>query len=398
LISLICILGGMLLSNTRSFSGEHVILEAGTGPKITFPDFRRDGEIILIPFQESLERMALSGFCDQSAGAIFIKAAGRLLVVDINTGETAIESWVYKLSRPPLLEGGKDKASQGIWIPQDFFTGPLARALGQEILIKWVRAEESEPAAIIPQSSLRDPVNVIVIDPGHGGGDDLGAEGPGGLLEKDLTLAMALKLKDFLAKEPDLSVILTRTTDRGIALDKRARIANAVKADLFLSLHVNAAEYVHASGFETFFLSLEATDEAARKLAWLENQGLLPEEYSRQAANSNGGGSGDLGLILGDMVQTEHLKDSEFLAGIIQQNLSKVMKSENRGVKQAPFRVLMGANMPAVLVEVGFLTNLEEAKNISSPEYQTRIVRSIAESIIEYKRVQEKRQGLAQRD
>ncbi len=393
LLSLFC---GLLISGARPGQDGRVTLSTGGMADCSITDFRRDGEIILLPFKESLEFLGLSGFSDYSVQALFIKAAGKLLVVDIKSGETACESDVYKLSRPPLIETSGSGGREKIWLPQDFFTGPLAGALGGELKVRWEKPEPANAETDIPFSSRRDPVNVIVIDPGHGG-ENLGAEGPYGLLEKEIVLELAMKLKDDLAGEKGLSIILTRTTDVDIDLDKRARIANAVKADLFISLHVNAAEYMDASGFETFFLSLEATDEAARKLAWLENQGMLSSRIDSTEENPDAE-SNDLELILGDMAQSEHLQDSEFLAGLIQENLAKVMNSENRGVKQAPFRVLMGANMPAVLVEAGFLTNHEEARNISDSKNQEKIVKSIAKSIVDYRRIQEMRQGLSQKE
>ncbi len=390
LVALWCLALGLCISASPPAPGEQVILKRETGADIYLSDFRRDGEIILVPFQESLDLLGLSGFSDQSAHALFVKAADKLMMMDLKSGETAFETNVYNLSRPPLVETLNPEGDERIWLPEDFYTGPLANALGEKMEVLWIKPQPSEPKALIPHSSCRDPVDVVVIDPGHGG-DDFGAEGPDNLLEKDLALTLALLLKDRLKKEPGLRVILTRNCDKALDLDERARIANSRNADIFLSLHANAAEYIHASGFETFFLSLEATDEAARKLAWLENQGLEPQ--ARPGSNSS-----DLELILGDMAQTEHLKDSEFLAAMIQENLARVMKSENRGVKQAPFRVLTGANMPAVLVEVGFLSNREEARNITRPENQAKIVQALADSIIEYRKVQQKRQGLVQRD
>jgi N-acetylmuramoyl-L-alanine amidase len=389
-IALWCAVLSLSISASGPAPGEQVILKKGAGQGVYISDFRRDGEIILLPFQESLNLLGLSGFSDHSAQALFVKVAGKLVVVDMKSGETAFETNVYSLSRPPLVETRNPEGDERILLPEDFYTGPLAHALGENVEVLWIKPQPSEPKALIPHSSCRDPVDIVVIDPGHGG-DDLGAEGPDNLLEKNLTLTLALLLKNSLEKEPGLRVILTRNCDKELDLDERARIANARNADLFLSLHANAAEYVHASGFETFFLSLEATDEAARKLAWLENQGL--ESRARPDSNSN-----DLELILGDMAQTEHLKDSEFFAAMIQENLARVMKSENRGVKQAPFRVLMQANMPAVLVEVGFLSNQEEARNITRPANQKKIAQALADSIIEYRNIQQKRQGLVPKD
>ena len=208
------------------------------------------------------------------------------------------------------------------------------------------------PGALQPQIPGAKPaepagIRTIVIDPGHGG-KDIGATGPGGLMEKDITLAVARKLSAALQSKINARVVLTRDDDSLVSLDQRTAIANQYKADLFLSVHMNAAVVKGAKGSETYFLSLEASDELARRAAETENA-------STAAAKANP--STDLKLILWDLAQQEYLQESSRFAQDIQEEMNRATGVQNRGVKQAPFKVLVGATMPAALVEVGFITN-----------------------------------------
>jgi N-acetylmuramoyl-L-alanine amidase len=258
--------------------------------------------------------------------------------------------------------------------------------MGQPITVQWI--PDRNPAGPLQMSARQAPVRLVVIDPGHGG-DDEGARGPGGLEEKNLTLKLAQMLRSELARDRALRVVLTREADTQVELGKRAELANHLQADLFISLHANAAKSIGAAGFETFFLSLSATDDESRKLAALENVALGVKAAPDSRAS-------DLELILGDMAQAEHLADSEAFATLVQERLSQVMQTENRGVKQAPFRVLMQAAMPAVLVEVGFLSNKDEARSITRPETQAKIVQALAESVFSFRDRQARQLGVKQ--
>ncbi|HSD65371.1 MAG TPA: N-acetylmuramoyl-L-alanine amidase, partial [Vicinamibacteria bacterium] len=165
---------------------------------------------------------------------------------------------------------------------------------------------------------------------------------------------------------------------------ERAAFANNYKADLFLSIHANASRATAARGSEVYFLSPQATDEESRRVAALEGAvapapGVAP--------------SSDLALILWDMAQAEHLEESSALASRIQEELAVVTGSEGRGVKQAPFRVLVGATMPAVLVEVAFISNPEEEKLLASDAYQSKIAASLARGIERFRRERAARLG-----
>lgn len=225
-------------------------------------------------------------------------------------------------------------------------------------------------------------IRTIVIDPGHGG-KEVGAVGAGGLLEKDLTLAICRKLADALAVKVGARVVLTREDDSVVSLDQRTAIANQYKADLFLSVHLNAAVTKVAKGSETYFLSLEASDELARKAAETEN------------AVSTADPSSDLKLILWDLAQQSYLDESSRFAQAIQEEMNAANAVQNRGVKQAPFKVLVGATMPAALVEVGFISNPEEEAKLQTPEFQTTLVEALTRAVQRYKTEYETRIGIA---
>ena len=218
-------------------------------------------------------------------------------------------------------------------------------------------------------------MRTVVIDPGHGG-EDVGAKGPGGTLEKDVTLAIARKVRSAVANQLGLQAFLTRDKDQEVALDERASFANNYKSDLFISIHANASRAQGARGSEVYFLSYQASDDESRRVAALEG-GEMPAGASAPPGS-------DVALILWDMAQAEHLEESSALASRIQDELAGVTGSEGRGVKQAPFRVLVGAAMPAVLVEVAFISNSEEEKLLTSDAYQSKIAAAVVRGIARF--------------
>jgi N-acetylmuramoyl-L-alanine amidase len=212
---------------------------------------------------------------------------------------------------------------------------------------------------------------VVAVDAGHGGADH-GARAASGLLEKDVVLGVSLALAAELRKRGH-RVILTRDGDAFVDLARRTDIANAARADLFVSIHANFSPARRASGPETYFLSLEASDEEARRVALVEN-----EVFGNAAAVDDGGDV--VGTVLGDLIRTEHLRASSALAARVQHALSGLGAS-GRGVKQAPFVVLMGANMPAVLVEIGFLSNPGDASRLAQRAHRKRVAQAIADAV-----------------
>jgi len=227
----------------------------------------------------------------------------------------------------------------------------------------------------------RQPRTIVVIDPGHGGVEH-GAIGPTGLREKDVTLDLARRLRQLLEQDSSISVVLTRDEDRLVGLDERTAIANHNRADLFLSVHLNASPRTNARGAETYFLSTEATDDEARTLAALENRAY---RVDKKSLSSNGDKDArNLELILWDLAQNQYLAESSALGESVQRHLDALTGVRNRGVRQAPFRVLMGATMPSVLVEVGFVSNREEELRLKNLGYRNQVVQAMAAAVREY--------------
>lgn len=248
----------------------------------------------------------------------------------------------------------------------------------------------SRPAARAAGAQRR----LVVIDAGHGGPDN-GMTGPIGggprIYEKDITLQLSRRVGAKL-KAMNVDVLFTRTRDTLISLSHRGRIANDAGGDLFISIHVNAANPNWKSpgaarGFETYFLA-EAKTEDARRVAQMENESVQFEEGADDARKGD-----PLSFIVADMLQNEHLRESSELAELIQRRMAGAHPGPDRGVKQAGFRVLVTAFMPSVLVEVGFGTNADEARYISSAAGQDELANAIVAATLEYLERYERRVG-----
>ena len=258
------------------------------------------------------------------------------------------------------------------------------------------RAESPNTAAAKPRArstatSVRP--RVVVVDAGHGGPDN-GMTGPIGaaqkVKEKDITLAVAKALRLALEKR-GITVVMTRTTDTLIALSDRGRIANHSKGDLFLSVHVNAAnprwrDPGGARGYETYFLA-EAKTEYEKRVEAMENEAIRFETSADASRND------PLGFIIRDMAQNEHLRESAQLAELMQRGLRTMHPGTDRGVKQAGFRVLVTAFMPAVLVEIGFGSNKADSNFMTDPERQRDVAETLANAAISYFEQYERKVG-----
>lgn len=244
-------------------------------------------------------------------------------------------------------------------------------------------ATRSRPkGAAVAKTTIKKPAAPrVIIDPGHGGKDPGAPLRSTSLREKDIALQVGLKVGDAL-RARGVEVFYTRVKDTLVALYDRGRMANQARGDVFLSIHVNAANPGWknpdaARGFETYFLA-EARTEDARRVEEMENESIRFESDANVNAND------PLSFILSDMMQNEHLRESSDLADIVQRHLGEVHPGPNRGVKQAGFRVLVSAFMPAVLIELGFGTNAEEAAFMASPSRQRALARAIADATREY--------------
>ncbi len=322
-----------------------------------------------------------------AADRTFALTAGSRLVV--GAGREVL------LRTPPLVFGGD------LWVPMELLTEVIAPALGRTA--RWDAAslaldlgvepgQQATPmTAARPRGALPEPppsgpfseqqtapaqtperplrVRTVVVDPGHGG-EETGRIGPRGTQEKDVNLAVARELQRRLERA-GLKAVLTRDEDVTLPLARRAEIANQAAGDLFVSLHCNGWFHADATGVETFFLSPAKTDRDAS---------VAREE------NAEAGTVGeDISFILWDLVQNGFIDESSELAETLQAALCDALGTENRGVKQAGFRVLVGAYMPAVLVEMGFLSNRDEETRLADAEHQRLIARTVCDAILAFR-------------
>ncbi len=247
--------------------------------------------------------------------------------------------------------------------------------------------DSQEAAGKAPRRSRRRApgIRTIALDPGHGG-TETGAVGPGGSAEAQLALLIARALRLQLERRLPVKVILTRTEDVDMPLETRTALANENQADLFISLHFNSSFGSRPRGAETYFLSREASDQLAAAVAAEENNTAAPGDDPEL----------DLQMILWDLAQSYHLAESQRFANLVQEELNLALGLRDRGVKQAPFTVLMGAKMPAVLVELGFLSNPEEEEKLRSPLYRAELVDALVRAVGRFKRQIEDRDVAAQ--
>jgi N-acetylmuramoyl-L-alanine amidase len=230
-----------------------------------------------------------------------------------------------------------------------------------------------------------DRFDRVVLDAGHGGHDD-GAKGPSGLKEKELVLDVAKRLASRLRKR-GIEVIMTRSTDEFLSLEARTSVANDAHADLFLSIHANASSSRKPRGIETYFASLDASDEEARATAERENSafGVAAPDF---------GNNDPLAAILGDLIESQHLQESSEFAMLAQSRLASVAHAHSRGVKQAPFVVLMGVRMPSSLVEIGFLTNPDDEKGLQGKGEREKVAEALADAVIAFAKRYDARRGV----
>lgn len=217
---------------------------------------------------------------------------------------------------------------------------------------------------------------LIVVDPGHGGEQD-GAKSPGGLLEKNIALQVATRVREHLGKALGAEVLMTREEDQLLPLPERVEFANKQHPDLFLSIHCNAMpthrSRARVQGIETYFLSPNASNATARAAADRENA----EAPSARGAR----GDSMLAFILHDLERTEAHQDASRLAYAIHARLVSATHAPDRGVLQAPFYVLNGVEAPAVLLEVGYISHPDEGARLGRAEYQETLATAITEGV-----------------
>ncbi len=286
---------------------------------------------------------------------------------------------IFHLAHAPVANNGE------LQIPEQFFIQwlPVRYASRLEYREGALRMKDERVAAPVtpastPRTAPATPIpgakRIVVIDPGHGGTDP-GASGPNGLKEGQAVLMIATRLSSLL-RTRGYEVHMTRTRDTLISLADRPRMANRWKGDnagtLYISIHANSG-VSQARGFETYFLSEASTDDE-RRVAEMENSAVRFEKRAGPTAS-------ELDQVLNGLRNDFYLRASNDFATVVQQNMAQFHSGPNRGVKRAPFRVLVGALMPAVLVEVGFISNPREADLLGTAAFQDKLAFGLAQSV-----------------
>jgi N-acetylmuramoyl-L-alanine amidase len=231
------------------------------------------------------------------------------------------------------------------------------------------------PPAFVPGTQAPG-LRTLVIDPGHGGEDE-GVKGAGGAKEKDLALAVAKRLKSAVEARLGIRVLLTRDDDRNVPLDDRSALANNNKADLFISLHANASFRKATAGLVIFTASFDGGDGQTEA-----------KPFASERLPAFGGGLREIDLVPWNLAQSGHLQQSATFAKILQQLLQGRVPLAAAPLDRAPLRVLEAANMPAVLVEMGYLSNAEQEALLAKPEFQTTFTQTALEAIVRFRDLQ----------
>jgi N-acetylmuramoyl-L-alanine amidase len=346
---------------------------------------------------------------------------GHTIRFSFNTNGITVDGRAGELNAPTVKNG------DGLWIPATFFTSPQFQQVSGARL-EWDRptplkpVKESDdapapkvavpparieapalPATALPKTKppqtkdaeIRKParnaasygkaLKRIVIDPGHGGKDP-GTVGVRGSEEKRLNLLMAQELAETLREREGYEVILTRTDDSFVTLDARAELANKYNADLFISIHCNASLSPKLRGLEVYFLSEQASDPHADAVARTENASLALEGKAAPT-------SGQLQAVLRSLVKNANINESSALGALIDQRVGKELGQMTLGVKQAGFYVLRGAEMPAVLIEAGFLSNKAEEKLLNKSAYRKKLMQGVVKAVQLYDQRKQKERG-----
>ena len=292
-----------------------------------------------------------------------------------------IEDNLFQLSSNVINESGV------YYLPTESFFG-IIQNLSDSSSIKYTNNEirftsiSTDKKIVKKNVDLRSEMEkwefkTIVIDAGHGGKDP-GAVGYRGTKEKDIALDVAKRLEKKLSKNMNIKIIMTRDEDVFLRLSERTKIANESNGNLFISIHTNAAEDRRASGFETFLIGPNK-NEAAVRVAARENAVLeLEGTTDKKLTNED--------LIQATIAQSSFASKSEQFASMVQKEIKKRVQSRDRGVKQAGFYVLMGASMPNVLVELGFISNPSEEKKLRSPQYRDQLATAIYRAVEQYQK------------
>ena len=331
-----------------------------------YPAFRWTGAP-----EEIFHRAALTGGRGTAATSWGAGIEVRAGAPFARVGEVALT-----MLNPPYVSNGE------LWVPLEFLARTAAARPGGSVDPEPQVAASSSPAAPPAYPRRRNGPWTVTIDPGHGGHDPGTVNPRTGAREKDIVLAVSKYLRDELRDRPGIKVELTRDEDRFIKLEERPRQALSNGADLFLSIHVNAepGRGTSARGFETYYLA-PARDDRSKQVARLENSVIEMEDDGQKYT-----GRDNLDFILAGLDTDVNRGTSGKLGGYVQNSMRGVAVGPDRGTKPGPFWVLVGAtgHIPAVLVELGFITNAEDERQLTSKKYQKQLASALAEAVETY--------------
>ena len=368
------ILPGINFDSRKEFLDIDIIRFNITGIHI---DVKSNGTIIRLTTKKPFSERNISSFINKH-GWYYLTVAGAMVdTTTLNAG----------LSRGVVRRIESDQIGK---------TAQVAFKLGKEVIShEWYQSLDPNEIVITLRTPLgkvdeyiedvkeRWRLDTVVLDAGHGGKDP-GSQGKYGTKEKDVVLDITKRVGRLLEKNAGIKVVYTRDEDVWVPIIDRTKMANDANGKLFISVHANSNPNRKIQGFETYLLRPGKTEDAI-EVASRENAVIKLEEKTGQYDNLTGEN-----LIMATMAQSMFMKESEDLAAIIQMELDKRLNTPNRGVKQAGFYVLIGASMPNVLVEVGFISNPAEEKKLKQAVHKQRIAESIYEGIKHFKYSREK--------
>lgn len=341
-------------------------------------DEKANGTILRIRTRERFPERNISSFIHENGWFYLTVAGGLVDSTEIARTETR------GVIRDVLVDQLNESVQLAFKLRSQIEGHEVYQGSNPSEIVVTLRTPLSKSAARIKDVRSRWRLDTVVLDAGHGGKDG-GTVGRKGTKEKDITLDITKRLALLLEKKTRIRVVLTRDEDIFIPLGRRTQIANENNGKMFISIHVNANPNRRVRGFETYLLNAGKTDDAiavaSRENAVIKMEGKNRKQYA-QISGEN--------LIMATMAQSMFLKESENLAAIIQDELDNRLSSLNRGVKQAGFYVLIGASMPNVLIETGFLSNSVEEKNLRKPEYRQKLAEGIYTAILRFKESREK--------
>ena len=342
-----------------------------------------------LPLTEVVDAWGAQARWSELEGNADIKFPGHSLRFSADNTFFVCDSKSFNLYNPVRLYQGE------LWVPLELFKRYLVPQWGRSVIwdessrrlsIGGVLPDQVQTPLVRPRKADAGArgIRKVVLDPGHGGKDP-GAVGQRGTYEKDINLDIALKLKTILEDDLGLIVVMTRDDDTFIPLNQRTALANKEAADLFISVHCNAAPRKKRAlktlrGFESYFLSVARTDDA-RATAAMENSAVEFEQPDKKVRDQD-----EVSFILWDMIQNEFLTESSDLAELVQEGVKGRVTIPSRGISQAGFYVLNGAYMPAVLIETAFISYKDEEKLLKTDAFREKLARGIAGGIAGFAR------------